>query len=84
MDAMTSRSLFFNWAMLDGAAVNTFSSTKPQRKTSKGDKSGDLSPKNEDREVIASMDVNILRRVLANVVVRIDKCIKSGSGHAES
>ena len=30
-----------------------------------------------------SIDVNILKSVLANLVVRIDKCIVSGGGHVE-
>lgn len=39
--------------------------------------------KNEVRQVIASIDVNTLQNVIANFVVRIDKCIESGGGHAE-
>ena len=42
MDAMTFRTSFFNWAMLDGAVRNTRSFTKPERNKSKGDQSGDL------------------------------------------
>ena len=36
--------------------------------------------KNEVREVIASIDVNILQGVQANLVVHIDKSIESGGG----
>ena len=34
--------------------------------------------------VIASNDVNTLQSALANVVIRIDKCIESGGGHVDS
>ena len=40
--------------------------------------------KNNVRQVIASIDVNILQSVLASFIVRIDECIESGGGRAES
>jgi len=39
--------------------------------------------KNNVREAIASIDVNTLQNVIANFVVRVDKCIESGGGHVE-
>lgn len=39
---------------------------------------------NEVQEVIASIDVNISQSVLADLVVRIDKCIESDGGYVET
>ena len=39
---------------------------------------------NKVRKVIASIDVNILHSVLANLLVCIGKCIESGGGNVES
>ena len=39
--------------------------------------------KNKVQEVIASIDANTLQNVVANFVVRIDKCIASNGYHVE-